>query len=243
METETNELGEVYEWEYITPRLLTWEEADDEWDSVSARKPWSYYGTEGGWFVRTNRSLHLNDNSSYIAVKSEINEILRLCDTDLTNNHNDYAVQQVEIKDGKSSLAEIRNLALNGAPYDYEDIRPLIPGEYTYKKALVGIRLRKNTPDAIIGFEGAVLNVDVEDVVDKGTVVISDNPSTGRSVTYNKWYYKEPEELMFSVEDYTEPCVVEVLTSDERGFTIRLKSTVNSNTYVTGTVHWLSNGY
>lgn len=243
METETNELGEVYEWEYIAPVLLTWEEADDEWDSISANKPWDYYGNGGGWRMRTERTLSFSDSTSRVAITSRSVDILRFGDIELTNNKNDYAIQQVEIKDGKSSLAEIRNIALNQAPYGYEEIRPLVPGEYTYEKALVGIRLRKNTPDAVIGFEGAVLNVDVEDVVDKGTVTISDNPSTGRSVTYNKWYYKKPEELMFSVENYTEPCVVEVLTSDARGFTIRLKSTVNANTYVTGTVHWLSNGY
>lgn len=244
METETNELGEVYEWEFIPTVLATWDDANKTWDSTGAGRPWNVYGNDGGWRVTTRRTLHLGDNTSYMDVTRLSRDILRLNDILLGNNKNDYAIQQLEIKSQKSSLADIRNFALNGAPYGYEDIRPLIPGEYTYENALVGIRVRKNTPSAVVGFEGAILNVDVEDVVDKGTVeVTSTDPDNPTIVRYGKWYYNKPEELMFSVSNFSEPCVVEVLTSDDKGFSIMLKSTIDNTKYVTGTVHWLANGY
>lgn len=244
METETNALGEVYEWEFIPTVLATWDDAEKTWDSAGAGKPWNVYGNDGGWRVKTRRTLHFGDNTSYMGVTRLSRDILRLNDILLGNNKNDYAIQQLEIKSQKSSLADIRNFALNGAPYGYENIRPLIPGEYTYENALVGIRVRKNTPSAVVGFEGAILNVDVEDVVDKGTVeVTSIDPDNPTIVRYGKWYYNKPEELMFSVSNFSEPCVVEVLTSDDKGFSIMLKSTIDNTKYVTGTVHWLANGY
>ena len=244
MNRETNELGEVYEWEYTPTVYTTWDDADHEWESVKSSKPWATFGTGGGWRMITHRNLHLGDSGNNATVKSFNRDIVRFNDTQLNNNKNDYAIQQVEVKDGKSSLAEIRNFALNGAPYGYEEIRPLIPGEYTYEKALIGIRVRKNSPEVTVGFEGAILNVDVEDVVDKGTVeVTSTDPNYPTSVTYGKWYYNKPEELMFSVSNFSEPCVVEVLTSDDKGFTLMLKSTIDNTKYVTGTVHWLANGY
>lgn len=243
-ETEVNELGEVYVWEYTPAQFTTWEDATNQWDSPQSNQPWRSFGLAGSWVISTERELHFNDSISYPDLFMESTDRLCITDANLTNDKNNYAIQQVEIKDGKISLAEMRSIAKNRAPFGYDEFRPLIPGEYTYEKALIGIRMRKNSATSVVGFEGAVLNVDVEDVVDKGTVEVTstdiNNPTV---VKYNKWYYKKPEELMFSVSNYSEPCVVEVLTNNDKQFTIMLKSTLDSTKYVTGTVHWLSNGY
>lgn len=241
---EENELGEVYEWEFIPTQLATWDEATRNWDATLVNQPWDTFGVAGGWHIRTTRELHLDDSDSYAGVFTYKRGRLVFEDFHLNNDYNNYAIQQVEIENKKLSLAEIRNLAKNSSPVDYEEFRPLIPGEYTYEKALIGIRMRRNNAGVVVGFEGAVLNVDVEDVVDKGTIEVTSTDKTNPTVVrYGKWYYKKPEELMFSVSNYSEPCVVEVLTSDDKGFSIMLRSTIDNTKYVTGTVHWLANGY
>ena len=48
---------------------------------------------------------------------------------------------------------------------------------------------------------------------------------------------------MFSISNFSEPCHVKVLTKTDKEFTFMLESTVNSGTYVTGTVSWLAVGY
>ena len=79
--------------------------------------------------------------------------------------------------------------------------------------------------------------------MDRGTVeVTSTDKSNPTRVDYHKLYYNPPEELMFNILNFTEPCTVEVLTKEEKYFTIMLKSTI-TNEYVTGTVSWLSTGY
>lgn len=241
---EENELGEVYEWEFIPTEFTTWDGATKEWDAPLVDQPWDTFGLAGGFHISTIRELHFDDSDNFMGINTYARGRLSFNDFQLKNDYNDYAIQQVEIENKKLSLSEIREIAKNRATFEYEDFRPLIPGEYTYEKALVGIRMRRNTTGVVVGFEGAVLNVDVEDVVDKGTVeVTSTDPNNPTLVRYNKWYYKKPEELMFSVSNFSEPCVVEVLTSDDKQFTIMLRSTINNNRYVTGTVHWLANGY
>lgn len=241
---EVNELGEVYEWEFIPTQFATWDETNRNWDATIVNQPWDTFGIAGGWHISTTRELHFDDSDSNAGLVGYTKDRLIFEDFHLDNDYNDYAIQQVEFQNKKLSLAEIRNIAKNGSPLDYEEFRPLIPGEYTYEKALIGIRMRRNTSNVVVGFEGAVLNVDVEDVVDKGTVeVTSTDPNNPTVVRYGKWYYRKPEELMFSVSNYSEPCVVEVLTSTDKQFTIMLRSTINNTRYVTGTVHWLANGY
>lgn len=241
---EVNELGEVYEWEYVPTQFTTWDEANRNWESNITNQPWDTFGIAGGWHISTERELHFDDSEGVSHLYHQRKTRLIFEDFNLSNDYNNYTIQNVNFENKKLSLADVRDIAKSSAPIGYEEFRPLIPGEYTYEKALVGIRMRRNTSNVVIGFEGAVLNVDVEDVVDKGTVeVTSTDPNNPTVVRYGKWYYKKPEELMFSVSNFSEPCVVEVLTSTDKQFTIMLRSTINNTRYVTGTVHWLANGY
>ena len=241
MEKETNNLGEDYYWEYIPVALTSWDEATKEWDSINTNQPWDTYGIKGGWVVKTGRSLHVGPRTSS-RLHSYIQDYLTFLDVNLRNSG--LVFNDLDFRDNGLTLREFQQEAKNGAPVGYEDMRPLIPGEYTYEKALVGIRMRSYTTGVTLGIYKAILNVDVEDVIDRGHVTVtSTDPSEPTLVKYHKWYYNPPEELMFTVQNYEEPCVVEVLTKDAKGFTFMLKSTVTSNKYVTGTVSWLSTGY
>lgn len=238
---ETNELGEVYNWEFVPAELTSWDDAGKQWDSIGANQPWDTFGNEGGWVVSTRRTLNLN-----VKTESRLDrftrEYISLLDAIFSNEK--VVLNDVEFKDGGLTLEQMREIATKGTPIEYEDARPLVAGEYTYQKAIVGIRMRTYNLDIKLGFYKAKLSIDVEDIVDRGTVeVTSTDPQNPTKVTYHKLYYNAPEEIMFNIIEFTEPCTVEVLTKTEKEFTFMLKSTVNKDTYVTGKVSWLATGY
>lgn len=153
-------------------------------------------------------------------------------------------LSDVEFSSEPINYTQFKEIAKFSGPVGYDEIRPLIPGEYTYQDALVGIRMRVYNPESTLGIYGAVLNVDVEDVVDKGQVnVTSTDINNPTVVTFHKRYYNPPEELMFTISNFSEPCSVKVIAKSATQFSIMLESTVTSGTYVTGTVTWMSNGY
>lgn len=238
---ETNELGEVYNWEFVPAKLTSWDDAGKQWDSTGVNQPWDTFGNEGGWVVSTKRTLNLNTETES-RLDRFTKEYLSLIDAAFNNEK--VAMNDVEFLDGGLSLDEIREMAKKGTPIEYEDARPLVAGEYTYQKAIVGIRMRTYNLDTKLGFYKAKLSIDVEDIVDRGTVeVTSTDPANPTKVSYHKLYYNVPEEIMFNITEFTEPCTVEVLTKTEKEFTFMLKSTVNKDTYVTGKVSWLATGY
>lgn len=240
MEQEENELGEIYYWEYIPTELTTWDEADKAWDAPGNDQPWDTYGKTGKWIVSTNRTLHLGGDKKYHAEKTSV-DYLSFIDADLSNSGT--VLSDLEVNTGGLSIDDFTQSGKNGTPIGYEDVRPLYPGEYTYEKAIVGLRMRSFDLGTTLGFYKSVLNVDVEDIICRGTVeVTSTDRSNPTVVKYQKWYYNPPEELMFTIINYSEPCVVEVLTKTDKQFTFMLKSTI-TNQYVTGTVSWLSIGY
>lgn len=238
---ETNELGEVYNWEFVPAKLTSWDDAGKQWDSIGANQPWDTFGNEGGWVVSTKRTLNLNTETES-RLDRFTKEYLSLIDAAFNNEK--VVMNDVEFLDGGLSLDEIREMAKKGTPIEYEDARPLVAGEYTYQKAIVGIRMRTYSLNTKLGFYKAKLSIDVEDIVDRGTVeVTSTDPANPTKVSYHKLYYNVPEEIMFNITEFTEPCTVEVLTKTEKEFTFMLKSTVNKDTYVTGKVSWLATGY
>ena len=238
---ETNELGEVYNWEFVPAKLTSWDDAGKQWDSIGVNQPWDTFGNEGGWVVSTKRTLNLNTETES-CLDRFTKEYLSLIDAAFNNEK--VVMNDVEFLDGGLSLDEIREMAKKGTPIEYEDARPLVAGEYTYQKAIVGIRMRTYNLNTKLGFYKAKLSIDVEDIVDRGTVeVTSTDPANPTKVSYHKLYYNVPEEIMFNITEFTEPCTVEVLTKTEKEFTFMLKSTVNKDTYVTGKVSWLATGY
>ena len=240
MEQEVNSLGEVYSWEFIPTNLTTWDEATKNWDSIGTNQPWSTYGNNGGWKVYSTRKLYLAEKASK-HIRKVTEEYISLINAVFTNK--DIVLSDIDIRDNGLSLEELRKIALSGTPVEYEDARPLVPGEYTYEKAIVGIRMRTYNLSTKLGFYKAILNVDVEDIVSRGRVeVTSTDINNPTKVEFKKFYYNPPEEIMFNIVEFEEPCTVEVLTKTTKEFTLMLKSTVTNN-YVTGTVSWLATGY
>jgi hypothetical protein len=240
MEQEVNSLGEVYNWEFVPAELTTWDEATKKWDSTGTNQPWDTYGNKGGWKISTVRNLHIIETTSSL-MKRFTKEYISLIDAIFTNKN--IVFSDVDFRDNGLSLEELKRIAINGTPIEYEDTRPLVPGEYTYEKAIVGIKMRTFNLSTKLGFYKAILNVDVEDIVSRGSVeVTSTDINKPTRVEYKKFYYNPPEEIMFNVTEFSEPCTVEVLTKTTKEFTFMLRSTV-TNSYVTGKVSWLATGY
>jgi hypothetical protein len=239
MEQETNSIGEVYNWEYIPKKATSWDEADKKWDSSGANQPWDTYGNEGGWIVTTARNMHVGEKTESVLDRFT-QEYVSFLDATFTNKN--IVLNDVEFNDNGTTLSNLQTIASLGTPIEYEDARPLVPGEYTYEKAIIGIRLRTYNLSTKLGIYGAKLNVDVEDIISRGTVEVT-STTEPTTVKFVKFYYYPPEELMFNILNYTEPCRVKVLTKTTKEFTFMLESTEFPGTYTTGTVSWLATGY
>lgn len=240
METEINENGEEYLWEYTPAQLTTWDDAEKAWDAPGNMQPWDTYGIQGRWYVSTRRNLHIAEKTRSHLDRTTHDYVAFL---DVKLNNHDVVLNDFEVSTEDLSFDDFKAQAATGTPIGYEAMRPLYPGEYTYQKAIVGLRMRAYDLGTTLGFYKAVLNVDVEDIICRGTVeVTSTDPENPTKVNFQKWYYNPPEELMFTIMNFTEPCAVEVLEKNTEYFTFMLKSTI-TNKYVTGTVSWLSTGY
>lgn len=125
-------------------------------------------------------------------------------------------------------------------PLNYSTLQPLIPGEYEYQNAIVGVQMRIPPTQGRFGIIGSKLHVDVEDTVEKGTVVLtSDGPST---VRLNKKFYTIPH-VLTSLVDSEGVGIIEVSEVGKDYFVIGLKSLTNPNEYVSGSVDWLVDGF
>lgn len=125
-------------------------------------------------------------------------------------------------------------------PLNYSTLQPLIPGEYEYQNAIVGVQMRIPPTQGRFGIIGSKLHIDVEDTVEKGTVVLSaGGPST---VRLNKKFYTIPH-VLTSLVDSEGVGVIEVSEVAKDYFVIGLKSLTNPTEYVSGTVDWLVDGF
>lgn len=237
---EQNSIGEEYDAEFLPGEQTTWDDASKAWSSPGADIPWGDYANAGKWVVKTKRNLSFSESfSSRISMKEKITLSL----LDYKFEAPKVVLTDVEFKDGLLDFNDFKNQANSDTPVSYYEARPFYPGEYTYKEALVGIRMRVNSLENKLGFYKAKVTVDVEDVIDRGRVeVTSTDIGSPTVVRFKRSYYNPPEELMFNITQYTTPCEVKVLEKTSTYFTIMLKS-IDTGEYVTGTVSWLSTGY
>ena len=234
-------LGYTYEGDGVYSRFVasnysTWEKTDKPWDSSGTQIPWDVFGTAGYWDVKTFRDMDLKEGTnSKLVFKHQ--EFLNLLDIKFETPN--VVLSDIEVGLEDISFEEFKRRLSNIAPVGYEESKPFYPGEYIYKEAIIGLQLRSNNADSKLGLYGAKVNVDIEDIVDKGTVIV---PVEGITIEFSKDYYETPLELLFNVTQYTYPCNVEVVDKSEKSFTIKLKK-ISDGSYTTGTVSWMSNGY
>jgi hypothetical protein len=145
----------------------------------------------------------------------------------------------VELEDYALSDSQRDEYMNKDTPLNYTPLRPLIPGEYEYKNAIVGIQMSLPPVEGRFGIIGSTLHVDVPDTIEKGTLTLGEAPST---VKLKKKFYKETK-VLCSLVEASEPCNIVVTESGLDGFTVGLLSLTNSSVYVNGTIDWLVDGY
>ena len=188
-------------------------------------------------FVQKEEILTINDVPTIHLLQTGY-EQLSLIDADerLANT----VFFDLEIDNNVVTDEDFTNYIESKTPIHYSPIRPLYPGEYEYKDAIVGVQLSIPPSEGRFGVVDSILHVDIPDTVEKGTVVVSNTgPST---VRFTKKFYKEAKVFCALVEA-EEPAIVEQTYTSLTEFTVGLKSLTNPSKYVNGTIDWLADGY
>lgn len=231
---------DVVEVKYTPGEYKTWDTADSAWESIRSTKPWDDFGNKGVLTINIQEGFGLSDS---LGIETNINFREKFFINDFKFEPSNIVLTDLNFVEDIYNEEELGNLSGNISPLDYDPTRPLFPGEYTYQDAIVGIQMRSSLSGDRLGFYQAKLNVDVQDVVARGTVeVTSTDESNPTRVPYYKKYYLPPEELMFHVTAATEPAYVKVLSKTDTYFDIVLVGNTSGN-LVTGTVSWVSTGY
>jgi len=132
-----------------------------------------------------------------------------------------------------------RDLVAEKGPLGYGPFRDLVPGDYEYAKALIGLLLSAPVTGERVAIADAVLNVDVPDVRDRGTASLS---VTGGTVAFNRGF-TEPPEVQVTLKAGGTPALPEITAITTTGFDVRLFDAADGVTLVAGTVSWSALGY
>lgn len=159
-------------------------------------------------------------------------------DEDERKPHN--VIYDIEFDNTPLSQNDFVNYYSKTTPLNYSTLQPLIPGEYEYQNAIVGVQMDIPPTQGRFGIIGSKLHIDVEDTVEKGTAILTSSGPT--TVRLNKKFYTIPHVLTSLVESEGVG-VIEVSEVGKDYFTIGLKSLTNPNEYVSGSVDWLVDGY
>lgn len=129
----------------------------------------------------------------------------------------------------------------------YGAFQDFFVGDYEYEKALLRVVLATETLDATPSIYNMVMNVDIPDTDDRGSVDIVDT-SSATKVYFNKFYYTVPEVSVTlkagnTGEGLIIPRIVSLNRSDENGrfFEVELVNTAGDR--VSGSITWIAKGY
>ena len=100
----------------------------------------------------------------------------------------DASISGIIIGQGGMTLDAFKSRLLR--PVGYETFRPFHVGEYEYEKALVRISMSTGSLGAIPQIYDVVMNVDIDDTVDRGTARVEAKET---KIPYHKHYYTKPE--------------------------------------------------
>lgn len=260
---------------------ITWNNTVYTWDSVPSYNTWeSNHVTGHSLFVeylftveesfeketkyirRFSENLPIKDNYNKGLVK-EIHETLPVIDNYIESSSSvlyDLALRSAANVD----LSKLRVIAKQAQIAGYEEGVEFLPGDYEFQDAIIGVVVTNKTTNKKVGFKSIDAYVDTPDIIDRGTIEITNtgdnyDPITGYTTVYlNKLYHTVPN-VTASVVSGNE--LAEVLF-DPNGFAIdsfKVKivvsasnNTVENTTLVlgggtteqtTGTLLWKASGY
>lgn len=149
----------------------------------------------------------------------------------------DASISGVAVGNGMT-LAEFKSRLMR--PLGYETFRPFHVGEYEYEQALVRISMTTGSLGAIPQIYDVVMNVDIDDTVDRGTARVEAKET---EIPYHKHYYTKPEVTVTLQRGNTGDGVLtpEITMIGTDFFRCILHK--RDGTAATGTVSWTAVGY
>ena len=125
-------------------------------------------------------------------------------------------------------------------PVGYEPFAPFHVGEYEYQRALVRISMRAGSIGALPQIYDVVMNVDIEDTVDRGTANLAAKETV---IPYHKHYYTKPEvTVTLQAGNTGDGVITPVLTAiGTESFRCVLRK--EDGTPAAGTISWTEIGY
>lgn len=117
--------------------------------------------------------------------------------------------------------------------------KPLLPGDYRYQTAILGLRLEDDArTNQTLSITEAHLFVDVPDVVDRGSAFV---PISGTYVPFSRVFAEPPEVQAVQVGGLSRALVV-VDTITTAGFFVTLFDAASPNINESGTISWSALG-
>jgi len=181
-----------------------------------------------------NISKQYGINKNELIVVSEA--FIRACNAILSN---------IAIKSGEMSLAEF--IKAIDTPPEYDNFVDYKVGDYEYQRALVRFIIESVAAQAEPILYDAAIHVDIDDINDKGTVIITDTEAVTK-VYYNKNYYTAPEVQITLRGGNTgtgalTPILISTDLSDAKGRYFEVEIRDSSWNRAQGTISWTSKGY
>lgn len=181
-----------------------------------------------------NISKHCGINKNELVDVSEA--FIRACNAILSN---------IAITSGEMSLAEF--IKTIDTPPEYDNFVDYKVGDYEYQRALVRFIIESVAAQAEPILYDAEIHVDIDDINDKGTVIITDTEAVTK-VYYNKSYYTAPEVQITLRGGNTgtgasTPILISTDLADAKGRYFEVEIRDSSWNRAQGTISWTSKGY
>lgn len=142
------------------------------------------------------------------------------------------------------SLEDFKNIT--SAPPGYDRFVDFNVGEYEYEKALVRLFVEAGSAGSEPVVYDAVLNVDIDDTIDRGNIRIT-NITAPTKIYFNKKYYTKPEVTVTlqggnTGDGIVTPNIV-AIENDDKGYYFSIELLGTDGNRKTGYITWSSVGY
>lgn len=230
-------------YEHFIERLLSWDDKSKQMSKNVYYKVAYRAGFDRKWNIRKTISEDVATNSmniNYVTISKSESPVSVDAVRIATNLGG--VLSDVFIRANEMSEVDFEKLSDHASGYNY--FSPFRVGEYEYKDALYRIKIRKDNGAGNPLIYDYRVNVDIDDVKDRGTIAI---PARETNVYFNRSYYTEPDVVVNVVSGEEGKVIIPFIIAtdgeDDRGryFTVILKDT--SGNPVEGTISWNSNGY
>lgn len=217
----------------------TWDDSTFTWDSVSSQRSWDEF-SPFAHLVEVETAIGFLE-SEYPRFKAlEFYETINV--RGVINRNANLIISDMAVYNAPMTDAEFAEHVNAKSHLGYEKFRNLVPGDYKYTTAMIGITVDNSTNPGNTAITEAKLTVDAPDILNKGTVSVADTGWT--TVTFPR-PYNTTDELEVSVMFRGGATIATPTWQNvtETGFEVKLFSTASPGTQVEGTITYDARGY